>query len=132
MAIPQVTTPKQHDHPADSTLEQATTIFRDAWPRIAARIESGEARLPKEIIWLGGAPGAGKGTNTPFILRERGISAAPIVTSDLLNTPEMQRLKDAGNLVGDADVVRVLFERLLDPIYTTGVVVDGFPRTRIQ
>lgn len=116
----------------DAVLEQAQTIFRDAWSRIAERIEAGAARLPKEIIWLGGAPGAGKGTNTPFILRERGITAPPIVTSDLLNTPEMRRLKDAGNLVGDADVVRLLFERLIEPAHTTGVVVDGFPRTRVQ
>jgi adenylate kinase len=41
-------------------------------------------------------------------------------------------LKDAGNLVGDADVIRLLFERLLEPAHTTGVVVDGFPRTRVQ
>lgn len=107
-------------------------MFRIAWQRIAARIESGAARLPREIIWLGGAPGAGKGTNTPFILRERGIVAPPIVTSDLLNAPEMRRIKDAGALVGDADVVRLLFERLIEPIHTTGVVVDGFPRTRVQ
>ena len=112
--------------------EQAGTVFRTAWAAIHARVESGEARLPREIIWLGGAPGAGKGTNTPFILRERGITEAPIVTSDLLSSPEMQRLKDAGNLVGDADVVRLLFERLLDPVHATGVLVDGFPRTRVQ
>ena len=117
---------------ADTALEQATTIFDGAWKQIRARIESGAVRLPREIIWLGGAPGAGKGTNTPFILRERGIVAPPIVTSDLLNTPEMRRLKDSGILVGDADVVRILFERLIEPAHTTGVVVDGFPRTRVQ
>jgi adenylate kinase len=113
-------------------LEQAQTIFTRAWKPIRERVESGLARLPREIIWLGGAPGAGKGTNTPFILRERGIVAPPIVTSDLLDTPEMRRLKDSGVLVGDADVVRLLFERLLEPIHATGVVVDGFPRTRVQ
>ncbi|MEK7415879.1 MAG: nucleoside monophosphate kinase [Planctomycetota bacterium] len=125
-------TPGKHTEPHDGALEQAQTLFHDAWSRIQQRAESGAARLPREIIWLGGAPGAGKGTNTPFILRERGITAPPIVTSDLLNTPEMRRLKDAGNLVGDADVVRLLFERLLEPAHTTGVVVDGFPRTRVQ
>ena len=118
--------------PSDTVLEQANTIFESAWSRIRPGLESGEVRLPREIIWLGGAPGAGKGTNTPFILRERGIIAPPIVTSDLLNTPEMQRVKDSGVLVGDADVVRLLFERLIEPIHTTGVVVDGFPRTRVQ
>jgi adenylate kinase len=116
----------------DTALEQATSIFRGAWSRIEQRVETGQGRMPREIIWLGGAPGAGKGTNTPFILRERGITAPPIVTSDLLNAPEMRRLKDAGNLVGDSDVVRLLFGRLLEPEHTTGVVVDGFPRTRVQ
>ena len=84
--------PVKHDQVPDSVLEQAGTIFRDVWSRIAPRIESGLARLPKEIIWLGGAPGSGKGTNTNFILRERGITAPSIVTSDLLDTPEMRRL----------------------------------------
>jgi adenylate kinase len=111
---------------------QAAVIFQSAWSHIAESVESGTARLPREIIWLGGAPGAGKGTNTPFILRERGITAPPIVTSDLLNAPEMRKIKDAGNLVGDADVVRLLFERLLEPAHATGVVIDGFPRTRVQ
>lgn len=130
--MPQAQSPSAKIDVHDAALEQAQTIFRDAWSRIAARVESGKERLPKEIIWLGGAPGAGKGTNTPFILRERGITAPPIVTSDLLNAPEMRRLKDAGNLVGDADVVRLLLERLLEPAHTIGVVVDGFPRTRVQ
>lgn len=115
-----------------STREQASTIFLSAWANIEERVESGAARLPREIIWLGGAPGAGKGTNTPFIVRERGITAPPIVTSDLLDAPEMRRTKDNGLLVGDADVVRLLLERLLEPQHTTGVVVDGFPRTEVQ
>jgi len=117
---------------ADAVVEQANTIFKGAWSRICGRVESGAARLPREIIWLGGAPGAGKGTNTPFILQERGIVAPSIVTSGLLDSPEMRRLKDSGMLVGDADVVRILFERLIEPIYTTGAVVDGFPRSRVQ
>lgn len=117
---------------ADSVLEQANTIFNGAWKQIRVRVEAGTSRLPREIIWLGGAPGSGKGTNTPFILRERGIVAPSIVTSDLLNAPEMRRIKDSGSLVGDADVVRLLFERLIEPQHTTGVVVDGFPRTRVQ
>jgi adenylate kinase len=117
---------------ADEAVELANTIFKAAWKRIAGRVESGAARLPREIIWLGGAPGAGKGTNTPFILKERGIVAPSIVTSELLDSPEMRRLKDSGMLVGDADVVRILFERLIEPTYTTGAVIDGFPRSRVQ
>jgi adenylate kinase len=113
-------------------VEESSQIFRDVWAGLLARIGKEKLRFPREIIWFGGAPGSGKGTNTPFILRERSISAPPIVTSDLLNTPEMQRIKDAGNLVGDRDVIAVLFQRLLEPQYENGVLVDGFPRTRIQ
>lgn len=131
MALPP-SSPAKHDVGPDSAREQASTIFRDVWSHIAPQLDAGTARLPKEIIWLGGAPGSGKGTNTAFILRERGITAPSIVTSDLLDSPEMKRLKDGGNLVGDADVIRILFEKLLNPEYNTGVIVDGFPRTRIQ
>ncbi len=126
--------PAKHpdNNAAEQLSEEAQGVFREAWTEIALRIESGSASLPREIIWLGGAPGSGKGTNTPFILRERGITAPPIVTSDLLDSPEMKRLKDGGNLVGDRDVIRILFTLLLDPQYDTGVLVDGFPRSRIQ
>lgn len=123
---------KHADSGTEHVSEEAQSIFKSLWAELAQRIESGEASLPKEIIWLGGAPGAGKGTNTPFILREREITAAPIVTSELLNSPEMNKLKDAGNLVGDREVIQILFTRLLDPEYDNGVLVDGFPRSRIQ
>src|SRR5574340_1071766 len=132
MTTPVSPSPAEVAVEAGGIREQANTIFLSAWANIEERVESGKARLPREIIWLGGAPGAGKGTNTPFILRERGIAAPPIVTSDLLDSPEMRRIKDSGLLVGDADVVRLLLERLLEPQHTTGVVVDGFPRTEVQ
>ncbi len=112
--------------------DEATSIFNEIWPEIVAKVEAGKATLPREFIWLGGAPGAGKGTNTPFILRVRGITALPIVTSDLLNTPEMKAIKDRGNLVGDREVARALFNKLLEPDYINGALIDGFPRTQIQ
>jgi len=83
-------------------------------------------------MWLGGAPGAGKGTNTGFIMRERGYTAEPIVVSSLLQTPEMKALKAAGNMVGDREVISLLLQELLKPVYRTGVVVDGVPRTKVQ
>jgi hypothetical protein len=46
----------------------------------------------KRISESVGAPGSGKGTNTPFILRERGITAPPIVMSELL-TEHIERSK---------------------------------------
>jgi adenylate kinase len=54
------------------------------------------------------------------------------VISELLTTPEMEKLKAHGMMVGDKEVVSVLLRRLLDPIYGDGVVLDGFPRTPVQ
>ena len=118
-------------HP-DPAVENAQLIFREVWASMEASIGHQNLRFPKEIIWLNGAPGSGKGTNTPFILRERSITAMPVVTSELLNTPEAQKIKDAGNLISDPAVVRLLFTKLLDAQYLNGVIVDGFPRTRVQ
>jgi adenylate kinase len=44
--------------------------------------------VPRELILLGGAPGAGKGTNSDFIRKVRSLDAPPIVNSQLLDTPE--------------------------------------------
>lgn len=43
-----------------------------------------------------------------------------------------QEIKSSGKLVSDRVVVQLLFERLLQPQYSSGCIVDGFPRTRIQ
>jgi adenylate kinase len=118
--------------PLEPALEESAAIFRETWNRLLAERGKDNLRFPKEIIWFGGAPGSGKGTNTPFILRERGITAPPIVTSDLLTSPAMQKIKDVGGLVGDREVVELLLRRLLEPEYLNGVLVDGFPRTKVQ
>jgi adenylate kinase len=113
-------------------IKDAPLIFGQVWNRLVQERGLEEMIFPKEIMWLGGAPGSGKGTNTPFILRERGLTAAPIVVSDLLNTPEMRALRDRGQFVSDREVIEALLRKLLEPEYRTGVVVDGFPRTRVQ
>jgi adenylate kinase len=61
-----------------------------------------------------------------------GLTARPIVVSELLDSPEARRLKDAGMMVGDREVTGLLLRSLLDPKNDTGVVVDGFPRTKVQ
>ena len=113
-------------------LRDATDIFTGVWAELEEAYGRENLRFPKEIMWLGGAPGAGKGTNTPFIMRERGLTADPIVISELLQTEEAQELKKQGVLVGDREVVSILLNELLKPEYINGVVVDGFPRTKIQ
>ncbi len=42
---------------------------------------------PAEIVWLNGAPGSGKGTNTPFILESRGLSRAVTMCAAALALP---------------------------------------------
>jgi adenylate kinase len=107
-------------------------IFNQAWDALQEQVGREYLRFPKEIILLGGAPGAGKGTQTQFISETRGLTCPPIVISDLLTTPEMERIKAQGGMVGDREVLSVLLRTLLDEIYRDGVILDGFPRTSVQ
>ncbi|MDI1250524.1 MAG: nucleoside monophosphate kinase [Lacunisphaera sp.] len=113
-------------------IHDAKIIFDPIWDDLEAHFGRQHLRFPKEIILLGGAPGAGKGTNTAFIAKTRGLTCSPIVMSALLDTPEMKRIKDAGNMIGDREVLAVLLRQLLKPEYRDGVILDGFPRTKTQ
>eukprot|EP01094_Clydonella_sp_ATCC50884_P007645 TRINITY_DN1686_c0_g1_i1.p1 TRINITY_DN1686_c0_g1~~TRINITY_DN1686_c0_g1_i1.p1 ORF type:complete len:508 (+),score=159.08 TRINITY_DN1686_c0_g1_i1:144-1667(+) len=115
-----------------SVSEESKVIFDDVWSKVEEQMGRENMMFPKEIIWLMGAPGSGKGTQTPFINEARGITAPPIVMSDLLNDPAMVELKKRGELITDESVLLVLLKKLLEPQYEAGVVVDGFPRTKIQ
>jgi adenylate kinase len=117
---------------SDLEIKDAHLIFGAVWQELEAHYGRENLRFPKEIILLGGAPGAGKGTNTAFIAKTRGLTCAPIVMSSLLDTPEMKKIKDAGNMIGDREVLAVLLRRLLQPEYRDGVILDGFPRTKVQ
>jgi adenylate kinase len=117
---------------ADLEVKDAQIIFQRVWDELEAEVGKENLRFPKEIILLGGAPGAGKGTNTSFILKARDLTCKPIVVSNLLTTPEAQRIKDAGGMVGDQQVIKILLRRLLDKQYINGAVLDGFPRTEVQ
>lgn len=116
----------------DLEVKDAQLIFNSAWNKVEGEVGREGMRFPRELILLGGAPGAGKGTNTPFILQVRGLTCDPIVISSLLDTPEARRIKDAGGMVGDREVVEALFRMLLKPEYMDGAVLDGFPRTHVQ
>jgi adenylate kinase len=133
---PVTTTPPASPAPAtnshDLEIKDALVIFTPIWEDLEAHFGREHLRFPKEIILLGGAPGAGKGTNTGFIARTRGLTCDPVVMSALLDTPEMKRIKDAGNMIGDREVLAVLLRELLKPEYRDGVILDGFPRTKVQ
>ena len=118
--------------PGYHEIKDAQVIFKRVWETLEEEIGHENLRFPKELILLGGAPGAGKGTQTRFIMKTRGLTCKPIVVSDLLTTPEAQKIKDSGQLVGDTDVIRLLYKQLLKEPYRDGALLDGFPRTRVQ
>jgi adenylate kinase len=117
---------------SDLEIKDAQLIFDSAWRDIEADFGRENLRFPKEIILLGGAPGAGKGTNTAFIAKTRGLTCGPVIISALLDSPDAKRLKDAGNMVGDREVIGLLLRQLLRSEYRDGVILDGFPRTKVQ
>jgi adenylate kinase len=121
-----------HATATDLEIKDAQLIFNAVWSDLQERHGRERLRFPREFIWLGGAPGAGKGTNTPFVAEARDITAPPVVISSLLTTPQAVALKNAGQMVGDREVLGLLLEELLDPKYHDGVIVDGFPRTKPQ
>jgi adenylate kinase len=116
----------------DLEVKDARLIFEPVWDALAEEVGVEHLRFPKEMILLGGAPGAGKGTQTRFISETRGLTCPPIVVSELLTTPAMEKLKAQGVMVGDKEVVGLLLRKLLEPIYRDGVILDGFPRTPVQ
>ena len=116
----------------DLEIKDAQIIFKAVWQELLDEYGKDNLRFPKEFILLGGAPGAGKGTQTEFIRNARGLTCRSIVVSSLLDTPEERQIKNKGGMVGDRQVVRAVFKKLLEEEYRDGAVLDGFPRTKVQ
>jgi len=92
-----------------------------------------------KIIVLMGAPGAGKGTQAR-LLQER-LHLPQISTGDMFRalaetqTPlaeEVRAIQQAGRLIPDELVVRVVEDRTAKDDCRDGYILDGFPRTAAQ
>lgn len=116
----------------DIEVKDAQLIFHSVWHELEKEVGAENLKFPAEIFWLNGAPGAGKGTQTAFIMEFRDLTEKPIVVSELLNSPEAKKKMDAGLLAGDREVTKLVLRELLDPKYESGAVVDGYPRTKTQ
>ena len=90
------------------------------------------------VIMLG-APGAGKGTQSERVARQRGLPK--IATGDILRQGIKDELPvalvakakmDRGELVDDETMVAIVRGRLTQPDTHAGFILDGFPRTVSQ
>jgi adenylate kinase len=116
----------------DLEVKDAQLIFQAVWHELEEDFGVENLRFPAEIFWLNGSPGAGKGTQTAFIMEFRDLTEKPIIVSELLKSPEALKKMDAGMLAGDREVTRLVLRSLLNPCYESGAIVDGYPRTKTQ
>ena len=86
-----------------------------------------------------GPPGGGKGTQARLLAERMGL--VQLSTGDLLRAAvaastetgkAAKAVMEAGGLVSDEIVIALLRERMQQPDCARGVILDGFPRTRVQ
>ncbi len=90
-------------------------------------------------VMLLGAPGAGKGTQAQFIMKNFAIPQ--ISTGDLLRNEikkgtdlgkQAKARMDKGELVSDEIIIGMIKSRIAEPDCANGYLLDGFPRNIAQ
>ena len=91
-----------------------------------------------KLILLG-PPGAGKGTQAQVL--ERSHHLIQLSTGEMLRATiasgsdlgnELKEIVEAGALVPDEIMIRMISERITQPDCDNGFILDGFPRTTAQ
>ncbi|KAF5837183.1 hypothetical protein DUNSADRAFT_4743 [Dunaliella salina] len=114
---------------------ESQCIFDACWRRFEDKYKLKNVRVPREVVFLNGAPGSGKGANTVHILKTRGLETSISLSSLLISHPEARAIIEKGEMIPDMLVGDILLEALLaNSCKSTdcGVLVDGFPRTAVQ
>jgi len=90
-------------------------------------------------IALFGPPGAGKGTQSKFLIEKYNltyISTGDILRQEIANGTllglEAKKIIDKGGLVSDEIIVQIIENRILMNPEANGILFDGFPRTVVQ
>jgi len=114
---------------------ESQVIFDSCWRRFEDRYRLKSVHVPREVVWLNGAPGSGKGVNTVHIMKTRGLEASLSLSALLVDNAEAKANIDRGDMIPDTLVGDLLLESLLAfscKAPECGVLVDGFPRTAVQ
>ncbi|MCX6272173.1 MAG: adenylate kinase [Bacteroidetes bacterium] len=90
-------------------------------------------------IALFGPPGAGKGTQSEFLIKKYKlfyISTGDLLRKEIANKTklgqEAQGIIASGGLVSDEIIVQIIEKTIIDHPDSNGFLFDGFPRTYIQ
>ncbi len=90
-------------------------------------------------LLITGLPGVGKGTQSENIVKEYGVvhlSTGNLFRAEISNKTDLgveaKGYIDNGQLVPDELTIKMLEKELLNEKYSTGFLLDGFPRTIAQ
>jgi adenylate kinase len=88
------------------------------------------------ILILLGAPGTGKGTQAKLLSEKRGwlhLSTGDMLRENVVQGSDLgnqaKEYMDAGRLVPDDLMIKMLLDRIESPDVDAGLILDGFPRT---
>lgn len=95
--------------------------------------------MSKLNIVLFGPPGAGKGTQSTFLIERYGLvhlSTGDLLRAEIKDETELglkaKELMDVGELVPDHIVIGMIRNKIESHLEAKGFIFDGFPRTKAQ
>jgi len=95
--------------------------------------------MKKLNIVLFGPPGAGKGTQSTFLIEQYGLvhlSTGDLLRAEIKDETELglkaKELMDVGELVPDEVVIGMIRNKIEANKKAKGFIFDGFPRTKAQ